>query len=93
MVLFQANIKLSAALLEPGNKVDITVDTKCNSYVGILGVDQSLMMMKNGMRNYNFNWLGKFLLEKIWVDFLLKPDFFLNYSIAKKNINLSHNFV
>jgi hypothetical protein len=42
MVLFQANIKLSSSQVEPGNNVDITVDTKCNSYVGILGVDQSV---------------------------------------------------
>jgi CD109 antigen len=48
----QANIKLSAKQLEPGNSVDITVDTKCNSYVGLLGIDQSVDLLKSGEKHF-----------------------------------------
>jgi hypothetical protein len=51
MLSFQANIKLSAPLLQPGNVFDITVDTKCNSYVGLLGIDQSVMLLGTGKIN------------------------------------------
>jgi hypothetical protein len=52
-MLFQANVKMSAAQLAPGDKVDITVDTKCNSYVGLLGIDQSVMLLRSGIRSFN----------------------------------------
>jgi hypothetical protein len=46
--LFQANIKLSATQLQPAESVDITVDAKCNSYIGLLGIDQSVNLLKSG---------------------------------------------
>jgi CD109 antigen len=44
----QADIKLSATQLEPGKSVGITVDSKCNSYIGLLGIDQSVKLLKSG---------------------------------------------
>lgn len=33
---------------QPGNNVDITIRTKPNSYVGLLGVDQSVLLLRSG---------------------------------------------
>ena len=33
---------------QPGNNVDITIRTKPNSYVGVLGVDQSVLLLRSG---------------------------------------------
>ena len=33
---------------EPGKAVDISVKAKPNSYVGVLGVDQSVLLMRTG---------------------------------------------
>jgi len=34
--------------VEPGKTVDVTVKAKPNSYVGVLGVDQSVLLLKSG---------------------------------------------
>ncbi|CRK99838.1 CLUMA_CG013142, isoform D [Clunio marinus] len=42
------DIKLSSDEGRPGDQVSITVNTKPNSYVGLLGVDQSVLLLKKG---------------------------------------------
>jgi CD109 antigen len=39
---------LSSEQGKPGEQVSITVSTKPNSYVGLLGVDQSVLLLKKG---------------------------------------------
>ena len=34
---------------KPGEKVDIKVTTNPDSYVGLMGVDQSVLLLKSGM--------------------------------------------
>lgn len=34
--------------VEPGKAVDVSVKAKPNSYVGVLGVDQSVLLLKTG---------------------------------------------
>lgn len=41
-------IELSADQTTPGQEVDITVISKPNSYVGLLGVDQSVLLLRRG---------------------------------------------
>jgi hypothetical protein len=80
-VFFQANIKLSSSLVEPGNNVDITVDTKCNSYVGLLGVDQNALTNKMpfslgvpfpGQDFYNSEWTQSGFGMRFFIHILFK---------------------
>lgn len=41
-------LELSALQAKPGQDIDITVSTRPNSYVGLLGVDQSVLLLKKG---------------------------------------------
>ncbi|XP_026469847.1 LOW QUALITY PROTEIN: CD109 antigen-like [Ctenocephalides felis] len=42
------DIKLSTQEAEPGSKLDISIKAKPNSYVGLLGIDQSVLLLKSG---------------------------------------------
>lgn len=41
-------VDTSATQARPGENIDITVSTKPGSYVGLLGVDQSVILLKDG---------------------------------------------
>ncbi len=41
-------IQVAPDSVEPGKAVDILVKAKPNSYVGVLGVDQSVLLLKTG---------------------------------------------
>lgn len=41
-------MKLSSDQVKPGSDIDISVTTRINSFVGLLGVDQSVLLMKKG---------------------------------------------
>lgn len=45
---FQVKLELSADQAKPGDLLNITITTKPNSYVGLLGVDQSVLLLKKG---------------------------------------------
>lgn len=54
---------------KPGDQVSITVSTKPNSYVGLLGVDQSVLLLKKGNdldKSAVFEELGKFNERTRW---------------------------
>lgn len=47
----------------PGQEVDITVISKPNSYIGLLGVDQSVLLLRKGNdldKSQIFNELGEY---------------------------------
>lgn len=46
--VFQVKLELSADQAKPGDLLNITITTKPNSYVGLLGVDQSVLLLKKG---------------------------------------------
>lgn len=48
LIIFQVEIQVAPDSVEPGKAVDIVVKAKPNSYVGILGVDQSVLLLKTG---------------------------------------------
>jgi CD109 antigen len=41
-------VRVAPDSVEPGKAVDISVKAKPNSYVGVLGVDQSVLLLKTG---------------------------------------------
>lgn len=41
-------MKLSSDQVKPGSNMDISVTTRINSFVGLLGVDQSVLLLKKG---------------------------------------------
>lgn len=41
-------VQVAPASVEPGKAVDIVVKAKPNSYVGVLGVDQSVLLLRTG---------------------------------------------
>lgn len=45
---FQIDLELSSKELKPGEELKINVNTKPNSYIGLLGVDQSVLLLKKG---------------------------------------------
>jgi CD109 antigen len=45
---FQVDIKLSKNQTEPGKNVTLNIKTLPNSFVGLLGVDQSVLILKSG---------------------------------------------
>lgn len=67
-------LELSTLQAKPGQDLKITINTKPNSYVGLLGVDQSVLLLKSGndiekksvfeelenfnTRNYYRGWYG-----------------------------------
>lgn len=48
--LFFVKVKIDAtpSVVEPGANVGITVETRPNSYVGLMGIDQSVILLKEG---------------------------------------------
>lgn len=44
----QVDIKLSTDQAKPGEQLEISVSSKPNSFVGLLGVDQSVLLLKKG---------------------------------------------
>jgi CD109 antigen len=42
------DLKLSSEQAKPGETLNISVSTRSNSYVGLLGVDQSVLLLKKG---------------------------------------------
>ncbi|XP_070496240.1 CD109 antigen-like [Chironomus tepperi] len=42
------NLNLSSDQLQPGQNITITVDSTPNSFIGLLGVDQSVLLLKSG---------------------------------------------
>lgn len=46
--LFQVNIEAKPSTTEPGKPVELTIQAKPNSYVGVLGIDQSVLLLKTG---------------------------------------------
>lgn len=54
---------ISTKQARPGQEVDITVISKPNSYVGLLGVDQSVLLLRKGNdldRSQIFNELDEY---------------------------------
>jgi len=45
---FQVKINTNSEEAQPGMDVELTVETKPNSFVGILGLDQSVLLLKSG---------------------------------------------
>lgn len=41
-------VELSTAEATPGQEVDITVISKPNSYIGLMGIDQSVLLLREG---------------------------------------------
>lgn len=41
-------MKVAPDSVEPGKVVDVLVKAKPNSYVGVLGVDQSVLLLRTG---------------------------------------------
>jgi hypothetical protein len=58
------DIQVTPDSVEPGKAVDIVVKAKPNSYVGVLGVDQSVLLLKTGndISRVNFVFFSKFLI-------------------------------
>jgi CD109 antigen len=44
----QVNITTSTEETQPGTDVELTIEAKPNSFIGILGVDQSVLLLKSG---------------------------------------------
>ena len=44
----QVDLEVSPGETQPGANVEVTVRTKPNSYVGLLGVDQSVLLLRSG---------------------------------------------
>lgn len=59
----QVTVELSTAEATPGQEVDITVISKPNSYIGLMGIDQSVLLLREG-NDLNqievFNELGQY---------------------------------
>lgn len=45
---FQVDVELSKDQAKPGEQIEISVSSKPNSFVGLLGVDQSVLLLKKG---------------------------------------------
>jgi hypothetical protein len=47
-LFFQVNINTDVEETRPGTNVELTFEAKPNSYVGVLGIDQSVLLLKSG---------------------------------------------
>jgi Alpha-2-macroglobulin bait region domain len=66
-LLNHVEVKLSANQLKPGENLDITVKSKQNSFVGLLGVDQSVLVLRKGndlTKSEIFNEIKKYGISK-----------------------------
>lgn len=62
-------MELSEDQAKPGDQLSITISTKPNSYVGLLGVDQSVLLLKKGNdleKSAIFEELGKYNEKTRW---------------------------
>lgn len=59
----QVQLDLSTMQASPGQDIDITISSKPNSYIGLLGVDQSVLLLRKGNdleESQVFNELGEY---------------------------------
>ena len=54
--MFQVDVKVAPDSVEPGKTVDVIVKAKPNSYVGVLGVDQSVLLLRTGNDITQVRW-------------------------------------
>lgn len=47
-LLVQVKIELATQKALPGQDIDITITSKPNSFIGLLGIDQSVLLLKKG---------------------------------------------
>jgi len=47
-IYFQLNLTLSKANAKPGSTLDLTIATRPNSYIGLMAVDQRVLLLKSG---------------------------------------------
>lgn len=89
-------IEVNADQASPGQEVDITVISKPNSYVGLLGVDQSLLLLRKGNdleKAEIFDELAQYekknsmnrMNENNWVDFNVR-DIYSELNISLTDI-------
>ena len=45
---WQVEVKVAPDSVEPGKTVDVLIKAKPNSYVGVLAVDQSVLLLRSG---------------------------------------------
>jgi len=48
LLSFQINVDVSRDEVEPDTSVDINFEAKPNSYIGVAGIDQSVLLLKTG---------------------------------------------
>lgn len=48
LLKWQVTVELSTPEATPGQEVDITVISKPNSYIGLMGIDQSVLLLREG---------------------------------------------
>lgn len=46
--IFQVSVKTDMKDTKPGGLVNVSVETKPNAIVGLLGIDQSVLLLKSG---------------------------------------------
>lgn len=61
--------------VEPGKAVDITVKAEPNSYVGVLGVDQSVLLLRTGndITRVNCRFLSTSIFSPPLIEEKIKP--------------------
>lgn len=52
----KVEVKVAPDSVEPGKTVDVNIKAKPNSYVGVLGVDQSVLLLKSGNDITQVKW-------------------------------------
>lgn len=65
---FQVELDISTKETRPGKEVDITVISKPNSYVGLMGIDQSVLLLRKGNdldKSQVFNELDEFSRKQL----------------------------
>lgn len=65
ITIFYPQVELDVSTKEsrPGQEVDITVISKPNSYIGLMGVDQSVLLLRKGNdldKSQIFHELGEY---------------------------------
>lgn len=72
LYIFQVSVKTDMKDTKPGGLVSVSVETKPNAVVGLLGIDQSVLLLKSG------NDITQNDVSALWIFCLLCIQFNLN---------------
>lgn len=83
-------LDISTREVRPGKEIDITVISKPNSYIGLMGIDQSVLLLRKGNdldKSHVFDELDEFSRKQALPQRYYGIDEWQDFAVSKSRID------